>query len=154
MMNAARQDMICASAPATKGEADAARDPVPAERAPAVSGVADEPGGADRVVDRAKQPGRRETERERDRAARQASGDRRTSGPDKKHDHHMLGAPAVAEPSRRQCTKPKQHKAAERQRQKLAIAHAPALPRSPGGRWGRAASANAQEVPDSREHKG
>jgi hypothetical protein len=108
MMNAARQEITCASEP------DAPRDPIPAERTPAICGIADQPGGADRMIDRAEQTDRRETERQRDRAARQAGSNRSATGADKKYDHHALGAPSAAEPARRQRAEPEQHKAAER----------------------------------------
>ncbi len=105
-------------------ETETAEDAVPAQRLAAALGVAHEPGDADRMVDRAEETDEGEAERQLERTVRKAGQHGGGAGADEVEHHHALGAPAVAEPARRQRRRAEQDIARDREREQLAIGQA------------------------------
>jgi len=103
-------------------DTETAENAVPAQRLAAALGVAHQPGDADRMIDRAEEPDEREPEREAERSVGKPGEHGGRAGADEIEHHHVLGAPAVAEPAGRQGSCAEQHVAGDRQRQELAVA--------------------------------
>src|SRR6516162_4284764 len=95
----------CAGDEGRRAEANAPRYAIHAKGTPAIPGVTDQPGSADRVVDRAKQPNRGETERQRYRPIGQSGSDCGAAGSDEEQDiipsalHRSPSQPAGSAPN-------------------------------------------------------
>jgi hypothetical protein len=102
-------------------DSQAAEDSVPTEHAAAILGMTDQPGGADRVIDRAKEADRGEAAGDLSRSLRQAGRDAGHAAAQEEQRHHVLGTPAIAEPTGRQGCQAVQHEAGHRQPHEVAI---------------------------------
>src|SRR5579875_911497 len=83
--------------------------------------MADQHRRADRVVNRGKQPDRREPGGQLPEGMGKAGGNRRGAKAKKKHRQHVAPAPPVAEPAGRHRARAEHHKTAQSQRDQLAV---------------------------------
>jgi len=80
------------------------------------------------MIDRAEEAEESEADGDTDRAGGEPGRQRRGAAAEIEQNHHVLGAPAVAEPARRQRRRAEENVARDRQRQELAIGQVAEMP--------------------------